>query len=112
SGQCLMSSLIGGRSGNRGRCAQPCRMAYSIVDRDGNLVKDWGEKHVLSTRDLNTIDYVEELKSVGITSFKIEGRMKRPEYVATIVKNYRTAIDQGSFMIKENDKKDIEQIFN
>lgn len=112
SGQCLMSSLIGGRSGNRGRCAQPCRMPYSIVDKSGNLVKDWQEQHVLSTRDLNTLQYVDELKNSGVTSLKVEGRMKRPEYVATIIKNYRKAIDKGSSSINNKDVKDIEQIFN
>ncbi|MEW8973979.1 MAG: DUF3656 domain-containing protein [Tissierellaceae bacterium] len=112
SGQCLMSSLIGGRSGNRGRCAQPCRMAYSIVDKQGLLVGDWDKKHVLSTRDLNTLGYIDRLKDIGISSFKIEGRMKRPEYVATIVKNYRKALDEGDISVRDEDKKDVEQIFN
>lgn len=112
SGQCLMSSLIGGRSGNRGRCAQPCRMAYSIVDSQGQLVGDWDKKYVLSTRDLNTLDYIDNLKEIGISSLKIEGRMKRPEYVATIVKNYRKVLDEGNKSIKSEDRRDVEQIFN
>ncbi len=112
SGQCLMSSFIGGRSGNRGSCAQPCRMAYSIVDKDGRLVKDWENRYVLSSRDLNTIESIDKLLDIGVDSLKIEGRMKRPEYVATIVDKYRKAIDNGVDSISEDDKKDIEQIFN
>lgn len=112
SGQCLMSSLIGGRSGNRGTCAQPCRMKYSIVDKDGNLLKDWDKQHLLSPKDLNTLDDIEALINSGILSFKIEGRMKRPEYVAIVVKNYRKAIDNGKFSLTEEDKKDVTQIFN
>jgi len=112
SGQCLMSSLIGGRSGNRGKCAQPCRMPSSLVDSNGNIIKDWDKKHVLSPRDLNTIENLEELIDSGIISLKIEGRMKRPEYVATVVKNYRKVLDEGSRSLKLEDKKDVEQIFN
>ncbi len=112
SGQCLMSSAIGGRSGNRGRCAQPCRMPYSIVGPQGRLVKDWEKKYILSTRDLNTIDRIDEILKSGISSLKIEGRMKRPEYVATIVKNYRQALDQGLESIKKDSKQDMAQVFN
>ena len=111
SGQCLMSSVIGGRSGNRGRCAQPCRMPYSIVDKEGELLDDWQELHLLSPKDLNTLDYIKELIEAGIKSLKIEGRMKRPEYVATIVETYRKAID-GNIRISEKNKDDVEQIFN
>lgn len=95
SGQCYMSSMIGGRSGNRGRCAQPCRRKYSFFDlgTGGKLDKHEG-KHILSTRDLNTYARLKELAASGIASLKIEGRMKRPEYVAAVVKNYRTAIDE------------------
>lgn len=112
SGQCLMSSLIGGRSGNRGSCAQPCRMAYSIVDENGKLVKDWDKKYVLSPMDLNTIDHLPELINAGISSLKIEGRLKKPEYVATMVKNYRTSLDSGKDNVTDGDKKDIAQMFN
>ena len=112
SGQCLMSSLIGGRSGNRGTCAQPCRMKYSIVDKDGNLLNDWDKQHLLSPKDLNTLDDIEALINSGIMSLKIEGRMKRPEYVATVVKNYRKAIDNGKCSLTAEDKKDVTQIFN
>lgn len=94
SGQCLMSSLIGGRSGNRGRCAQPCRKKYSLYNfRTGKAEPENQNKHLLSTRDLNTYDRLKELVSSGVTSLKIEGRMKRPEYVAVVVKHYKDALD-------------------
>ncbi|OPX45852.1 putative protease YdcP precursor [Ruminiclostridium hungatei] len=85
SGQCLMSSLIGGRSGNRGRCAQPCRMYYSAA-RDGKSIKSG---YLLSPKDICYIDHLGELIEAGVNSFKIEGRMKNPEYVATVVGVYR-----------------------
>ena len=112
SGQCLMSSMIGGRSGNRGTCAQPCRMPSTIVDEKGKEFPDWEKKHILSPRDLNTLEDIETIIDSGIVSLKIEGRMKRPEYVATVVKNYRKAIDEGSQSLTSQDKKDVEQIFN
>nr|WP_276536703.1 U32 family peptidase [Tissierella carlieri] len=112
SGQCLMSSLIGGRSGNRGKCAQPCRMPSSLTDKNGDTIRDWNKKHILSPRDLNTLENLEEIIESGIISLKIEGRMKRPEYVATVVKNYRKALDEGTKNLKPEDKKDVEQIFN
>lgn len=112
SGQCLMSSMIGGRSGNRGTCAQPCRMPSSLVDKDGRLLEDWDKKHLLSTRDLNTIDELDKIIDAGIVSLKVEGRMKKPEYVATIIKNYRKALDKGVETIDEKDRDDIAQVFN
>ena len=112
SGQCLMSSMIGGRSGNRGMCAQPCRMKYSIMDKKGNLVQDWDKIHALSPKDLNTLDQVEELIDNGIVSLKIEGRMKRPEYVATVVNAYRKVVDHGKKSLNLEERKDVEQIFN
>lgn len=94
SGQCLMSSLIGGRSGNRGRCAQPCRKKYSLYDfNTGREEAANRNKHILSTRDLNTYNRLKELAESGVASLKIEGRMKRPEYVAIVVKHYRNALD-------------------
>ena len=94
SGQCYMSSVIGGRSGNRGRCAQPCRRKYAFYDLEKNKTMEELEgKHLLSTRDLNTYERIQDIVSSGITSLKIEGRMKKPEYVAIVVKNYRDAID-------------------
>jgi len=95
SGQCLMSSFIGGRSGNRGRCAQPCRLPYQLVDlKEKNVLqeKNLGE-HLLSPKDLNLIEELFQLKNSGVNSLKIEGRMKRPEYVATVTRVYRKALD-------------------
>ncbi|MGE5677238.1 MAG: DUF3656 domain-containing U32 family peptidase [Pseudomonadota bacterium] len=95
SGQCLMSSLIGGRSGNRGRCAQPCRRKYSLYDFDTDRVMEENRnRHLLSTRDLNTYRRLEELVASGVASLKIEGRMKKPEYVAIVVKHYRDELDR------------------
>ncbi|MEW6662000.1 MAG: DUF3656 domain-containing U32 family peptidase [Bacillota bacterium] len=116
SGQCLMSSFIGGRSGNRGRCAQPCRLPYSLVERDtGEHASD--NLHLLSTKDLCLIEQLPEIISAGVMSFKIEGRMKRPEYVATVVRIYREAIDRfwtdpENYLVTEAEKKDLAQIFN
>lgn len=93
SGQCLLSSMIGGRSGNRGLCAQPCRMPYQLFDSSGREYKDKAGNYLLSTRDLNMLEHLPELLATGVASLKIEGRMKRPEYVATVVRHYRQAID-------------------
>ena len=95
SGQCLMSSMIGGRSGNRGKCAQPCRMKYQLVGLNGKNIEygDLGE-HLLSPKDLNTIDFLPDIIGAGVSSLKIEGRMKRPEYVATVTRMYRNALDR------------------
>ncbi len=117
SGQCLMSSLIGGRSGNRGQCAQPCRLPYSLVDENGAGLLDQGSagKYILSPKDLNTLEMLPELIEAGVTSFKIEGRMKRPEYVAVVTSIYRQAIDSclgGDFKLPENALRDLRQIFN
>ena len=119
SGQCLMSSMIGGRSGNRGRCAQPCRLPYTLVDAAGNDLlsnADAGE-YLLSPRDFNTIEVLPELIHAGVTSLKIEGRMKRPEYVAVVVDAYRRALDSylsncDEYGVSEQDQKDLAQIFN
>lgn len=81
SGQCLMSSMIGGRSGNRGRCAQPCRLPYSLWDGDKKL-SDQEEPYLLSPKDICTLEILPELIEAGVDSFKIEGRMKRAEYTA------------------------------
>lgn len=96
SGQCLMSSFIGGRSGNRGTCAQPCRMAYQLVNegKENLLVQRNTGEHLLSPRDLNLAEELTVLKQVGVHSLKVEGRMKRPEYVATVIRLYRQAIDR------------------
>lgn len=94
SGQCLLSSLIGGRSANRGVCAQPCRLPYSIVDAQGKKLADPGE-YLLSPKDLMGIDYLPQLIKAGVASLKIEGRMKSAEYVSTAVGTYRAALDRA-----------------
>lgn len=115
SGQCLLSSMIGGRSGNRGLCAQPCRMQYHLVDENGKEYSSQDGQHLLSTKDLNMLHAIPDLIDAGVSSLKIEGRMKRPEYVATVVRQYRNAIDayyeHTQFNKKEADKK-LLQIFN
>ena len=95
SGQCLFSSMVGGRSGNRGRCAQPCRMGYQLKSSSGRYSSDpeRSGRYLLSPADLCLIDHLPELRASGISSLKIEGRMKRPEYVAVVTKAYREALD-------------------
>ncbi len=90
SGQCLFSSILGGRSGNRGRCAQPCRLPYKVNDQK-NIAK---ECYPLSLKDMCTIEHLPLLIEAGIDSFKIEGRMKKPEYAAGVTAIYRKYIDQ------------------
>ena len=88
SGQCYMSALIGGRSGNRGRCAQPCRQSYGYTH--------WENKYPLSLKDNCLVHYLKDLEGMGVASIKLEGRMKRPEYVATVTAVYRKALDEGN----------------
>ncbi len=114
SGQCLMSSLIGGRSGNRGKCAGTCRQQYNLIDGNG---KEYNEdSYLLSTRDLNTLEDIGKLIELGIDSFKIEGRMKRAEYVYLVVSIYRKAIDNylkyKETRITENDILELKKIYN
>ena len=90
SGQCLFSSVLGGRSGNRGRCAQPCRLPYRVTTAKGQTK----ECYPLSLKDMCTIEHVGELIDAGIDSFKIEGRMKKPEYAAGVTSIYRKYIDR------------------
>lgn len=90
SGQCLMSSLIGGRSGNRGRCAQPCRLPYTLIDKQNQRESS---AYILSPKDMCTLNNIHSIINTGTTSLKIEGRMKRPEYVAGVVDVYRKVID-------------------
>lgn len=90
SGQCLFSSIVGGRSGNRGLCAQPCRLPYELLDSKDNKI-DSG--FLLSPRDLSAIEFLPELVRAGIECFKIEGRLKTPEYVGTVTRIYRKYID-------------------
>ena len=88
SGQCYLSAAIGGRSGNRGRCAQPCRLPYGFGRSE--------HKHPLSLKDNCLVHYVRDLEAMGVASLKLEGRMKKPEYVATITRVYRQALDEGN----------------
>lgn len=107
SGQCLFSSIIGGRSGNRGRCAQPCRLSYEVLQGEKNLTGHHATP-ILSLKDMCTLPFLYELADHGIYSFKIEGRMKTPEYAAGVVSIYRKYMDSyldGSRIPVE--KKDI-----
>lgn len=101
SGQCLMSSFIGGRSGNRGSCAQPCRRLYTAEGKRG---------YFLSPRDLCLLDEIRSLKDAGVQSLKIEGRMKSPEYVAAVTAMYRKYIDDPH-AAEEKDIEELEKVF-
>jgi putative protease len=116
SGQCLMSSMIGGRSGNRGRCAQPCRMEYQIGFGENQLIPTGGA-YLLSPKDIALINEIPELDRIGVTSLKIEGRMKRPEYVYQVVKIYRQALERyrenpNAFSVAPAEMQELEQSFN
>ena len=113
SGQCLMSALIGSRSGNRGTCAQVCRKPYSLEVNNKIVEKD---KYLLSCKDLCTLEYLDKILETGVKSLKIEGRMKRPEYVYLTVSIYRKAIDNylknGNTNISDEDIIELKKIFN
>lgn len=94
SGQCFMSSLVGGRSANRGRCAQACRLPYELHNRALRKTLDAPGEHLLSPKDLCTANLIPELLHAGVASLKIEGRMKSPEYVQAVVGVYRAVIDR------------------
>lgn len=112
SGQCLMSSSIGGRSGNRGKCAGTCRLPYTLLKNEHMVEKG----HLLSSKDVCTLDILPELISAGIKSFKIEGRMKSPEYVGLVTSIYRKYIDLANsnkeYIVDEKDREKLMQIFN
>jgi putative protease len=119
SGQCLMSSVIGGRSGNRGNCAQPCRLPYSLVRQGGKEIRP---SYLMSPKDLCLLPELGRLAAAGVRSLKIEGRMKSPEYVATVVRIYRKYLDSlyekpekgfdTAINVEERDMRDLLQIFN
>ena len=116
SGQCLMSSMLGGRSGNRGRCAQTCRLPYLLYDSKGNPIDSQGA-YLLSLKDLCGLEAVPDLIEAGVDSFKIEGRMKKPEYVAACVRAYRRTVDawyEGGFSSKniERYRDEMAQVYN
>jgi putative protease len=95
SGQCLFSSMVGGRSANRGLCAQPCRLPYTLIDGSGRAAEPAGP-YLLSPKDLAGISLLPDLVRAGVAALKIEGRMKSPEYVATVVRVYRAALDRAA----------------
>lgn len=117
SGQCLYSSLIGGRSGNRGRCAQPCRLPYHY-----SLKKDFENKqevrYLLSPKDICTLEILPDILDAGVFSLKIEGRMKRPEYTAGVVSVYRKYVDaylkagRKGYQVTEKDKRELMDLYN
>nr|WP_307990123.1 DUF3656 domain-containing protein [uncultured Niameybacter sp.] len=114
SGQCLFSSQIGGRSGNRGRCAQPCRMTYDLLEDGEEKIKS---TYFLSPKDLYTLNFLPQLIETGIDSFKMEGRMKSPEYVASVTRVYRKYIDLAlkdpkNYKVEQEDVETLQSIFN
>lgn len=109
SGICYLSSMLGGRSGNRGKCAQPCRLEYEFLEEKG--------KTLLSTKDIRMIEYIPQIVKTGVKSIKIEGRMKKPEYVAVVIDNYRKAIDSyyekpGEFSVDQEVIRELDQSFS
>ena len=130
SGQCLFSSMIGGRSGNRGQCAQPCRLPYELISSDTDITSSKLKKqndssfhtidkgYLLSPRDLCGLDYLPELIKAGVSCLKIEGRMKTPEYVATVTRIYRKYLEMALNLKSDKqidistDKHDLLQVFN
>lgn len=115
SGQCLMSSFIGGRSGNRGSCAQPCRMPYELVDDAGRPLAQEKGKYILSLKDMMGLPRIPDLLAAHVASLKVEGRMKSAEYVYNTVSAYRKAIDaakQHLLIDTEPLKLDLEEEFN
>ena len=118
SGKCLMSSLIGGRSGNRGRCAQPCRLPWNLYDPSSGMINDRSQQYLLSPKDICTLRLLPDLIDAGIASFKIEGRMKSAEYAAGVTAMYRRYIDlylekgRAGFQVKEADEKLLSELFS
>lgn len=117
SGQCLFSSMLGGRSGNRGRCAQPCRLPYEAIT-EGRALSQKGEKYLLSPKDICTLSLLPQIVEAGVYSLKIEGRMKRPEYAAGVVSIYRKYADwylehgAKGYQVLEEDQKELLLLFN
>lgn len=117
SGQCLFSSILGGRSGNRGRCAQPCRLPYR-VKADGKVLNRKEEAYLLSPKDMCTLELLPEILKAGVCSLKIEGRMKRPEYTAGVVRIYRKYLDyyleHGSdgWQVDKKDLDELQRLYN
>ena len=122
SGACLMSSMIGGRSGNRGRCAQPCRLLNLLNDKTGfdgstSILERKEARHFMSPKDLCTIDLLPEMVQAGIDSLKIEGRMKKPEYAAGVVSVYRACLDRAMtdpdhYRVSEEEHRILYDLYN
>lgn len=127
SGQCLLSSLIGGRSGNRGRCAQPCRLPYEVTgeaggrktgERTGTRAGAADERYLLSLKDLCTLDILPDIIEAGVYSLKIEGRMKSPRYTAGVVSIYRKYTDRylahgrNGYRVEPEDRKMLLELFD
>ena len=93
SGRCFLSESSAGKSANRGECTQPCRREYQLVDDEGNRSFRIGDNYLLSPEDLCTLPFIEQLIEAGVTSLKIEGRARTPEYVSTVTSAYRKAVD-------------------
>lgn len=117
SGQCLFSSLIGGRSGNRGRCAQTCRLPFDVKD-GGKPIGKKDERYCLSLKDLSTLDLIPDIMEAGVYSMKIEGRMKSPRYTAGVVSIYRKYADlylekgRGGYRVEAEDRKILLDLFD
>lgn len=123
SGQCLMSSIIGGRSGNRGKCAQPCRLPFELVEREsGKGISGNRGSYIMSPKDLCSVEILDKFLEAGVKSLKIEGRMKGPEYVATVTRAYRKYLDLSisncktcagrKYKVEDKDMKELTQVFN
>lgn len=114
SGQCLMSSIIGGRSGNRGKCAGTCRLPYKLINKNTNELKESG--YLLSSKDVCSLEVLPDLIKAGVKSFKIEGRMKSPEYVGIVTSIYRKYIDLAlsskEYIVEKEDIEKLTQVFN
>ncbi len=117
SGQCLLSSMIGGRSGNRGRCAQPCRLEYDVLDKN-SLLNRTNNRYAISPKDLCTLDILPEILESGVHSLKIEGRMKKPEYVAGVTSVYRKYVDlylekgKKGYKVSKEDVRILKELYN
>lgn len=116
SGMCLFSSMLGGRSGNRGRCAQPCRLPYQAFSQ-GKALNDENSRYLLSPKDMCTIELLPEILEAGVYSLKIEGRMKRPEYAAGVTSVYRKYLDlyeksPESYQVTEEDKRILLELYH
>ena len=117
SGRCFLSEFTFSKSANRGECIQPCRREYIITDTQGECQYIAGRDHILSPKDLCTIDFIDKLIEVGINAFKIEGRIRSPEYVGVVTSVYRRAIDsyfRGKLTktLKEKLRNELSKVYN